>query len=59
VKKMDPDRRTAKIVGVLFIMATVASILGSVALGSVLDGSDYSRPSPTKRVKSSRLRCSS
>ena len=35
------DRRTAKVVGVLFIVATVASLLGSVALGSVLDGSDY------------------
>jgi hypothetical protein len=40
---MDPDRRTAKVVGVLFIVATVASILGSVALGSTLDGSDYLR----------------
>jgi hypothetical protein len=38
---MDKDRRTAKVVGVLFIMATVASILGSAALGSVLDGTDY------------------
>jgi hypothetical protein len=38
---MDPDRRTARVVGVLFIVATVASILGSVALGSTLDGSDY------------------
>jgi len=38
---MDQDRRTAKVVGVLFIVATVASILGSAALGSVLDGSDY------------------
>ena len=38
---MDQDRRTARIVGILFIVATVASILGSVALGSVLDGSDY------------------
>lgn len=41
--KMDPDRRTAKVVGVLFIVATVASILASVALGSTLDGSDYLR----------------
>jgi deazaflavin-dependent oxidoreductase (nitroreductase family) len=40
-KEMDQDRRTARIVGILFIVATVASILGSVALGSVLDGSDY------------------
>jgi hypothetical protein len=38
---MDTDRRTAKIVGVLFIVATVASIAGSAVLGSVLDGSDY------------------
>jgi hypothetical protein len=45
-KRMDPDGMTAKVVGVLFIVATVASILGSVALGSVLDGSATSRPSP-------------
>jgi uncharacterized protein DUF4386 len=38
---MDPDRRTARIVGALFVLATVASILGSIALGSVLDGSNY------------------
>jgi hypothetical protein len=38
---MDQDRRTARVVGVLFIMATVASILGSVALGSVLEGPNY------------------
>lgn len=38
---MDSDRRTGIVVGVLFIAATVASILGSVALGSVLDGPDY------------------
>lgn len=38
---MDPDRRTGLAVGVLFITATVASILGSVVLGSVLDEPDY------------------
>ena len=38
---MDSDRRTGIVVGALFIVATVASILGSVALGSVLDGSGY------------------
>jgi hypothetical protein len=38
---MDSDRRTGIFVGALFIVATVASILGSVALGSALDGSDY------------------
>jgi hypothetical protein len=38
---MDSDRRTAIVVGALFIVATVASILGSIALGSVLDGSGY------------------
>ncbi len=38
---MDPNRRTAVVVGVLFILATVASILGAVALGSVLDDPDY------------------
>ena len=38
---MDPDRRTGKVVGVLFVVATVASIVGAVALGSVLDEPDY------------------
>ena len=38
---MDSDRRTGIVVGALFIVATAASILGSVALGSVLDGSGY------------------
>jgi hypothetical protein len=35
------DRRTAKIVGILFIVATVASLLGSAALGTTLDGRNY------------------
>jgi hypothetical protein len=38
---MDSDRRTASVVGALFVVATVASVLGSVVLGSVLDGPDY------------------
>lgn len=38
---MRSDRMTAVVVGALFIAATVASILGSVALGPALDGSDY------------------
>lgn len=38
---MDSDRKTGIVVGALFIVATVASILGSVALGSVLDEPDY------------------
>jgi hypothetical protein len=40
-KRVNSDRKTAIVVGALFIVATVASILGSVALGSVLDGSEY------------------
>jgi hypothetical protein len=40
-RRVDSDRRTAIVVGALFIVATVASILGSVALGSVLDGPGY------------------
>jgi hypothetical protein len=40
-KTMDSDRRTAVVVGVGFILATALSILGSVALGSALDGDDY------------------
>jgi F420H(2)-dependent quinone reductase len=38
---MDPDRKTAKVVGALFIVATGASILGSVVLGSVVDEPRY------------------
>jgi hypothetical protein len=38
---MDSDRKTAIVVGSLFISATVASLLGAFALGSVLQGSDY------------------
>lgn len=38
---MDSDKRTAIVVGALFVVATVASILGSVVLGSLLDGSRY------------------
>jgi hypothetical protein len=38
---MKSDRTTAVVVGALFIVATVASIFGSVALGSVLDAPDY------------------
>jgi len=38
---MDTYRKTAIIVGVLFIIATVASILGSLSLGSILDAPNY------------------
>lgn len=38
---MDTQRRTARVVGALFVVATVASIAGSIVLGSALDGSDY------------------
>ena len=38
---MDPDKRTSRIVGILFIVATVASIIGSAVLGSVLDEPNY------------------
>lgn len=38
---MESDRRTAAVVGALFIVATVGSIVGSVVLGSALDGPDY------------------
>jgi Domain of unknown function (DUF4386) len=40
---MESERRTAQVVGALFIAATAASIAGSVVLGSVLDGDDYLR----------------
>ena len=38
---MDLDRKKGIVVGALFIVATAASILGSVALGSVLEGPEY------------------
>ena len=38
---MKSERRTTQLVGALFIVATVASIAGSVVLGSALDGDDY------------------
>ncbi|MCE5213600.1 MAG: DUF4386 domain-containing protein [Methanobacterium sp.] len=38
---MDSYRKTGIIVGVLFIIATVASILGSVSLGSILGAPNY------------------
>jgi hypothetical protein len=38
---MDSDRKTGIVVGALFIVATVGSILGSMVLGSALDGPDY------------------
>lgn len=38
---MTSDRRTARVVGAFFVLATVASLAGSVALGSFLDGRDY------------------
>jgi hypothetical protein len=41
VKKMYSYRKTSIIVGVLFIIATVASILGSVSLGSILGAPNY------------------
>ena len=38
---MDSYRKTGIIVGVLFIIATVASILGKISLGSILDAPNY------------------
>ena len=38
---MDSYRKTGIIVGVLFIVATVASILSAVSLGSILDAPNY------------------
>ena len=38
---MDSYRKTAIIVGVLFIIATAASLSGSVLLGSTLDAQNY------------------
>jgi len=38
---MGADRRTLKVVGALFVLATVASLLGSAILGSALEAADY------------------
>ncbi len=38
---MNSDKKTAMIVGVLFIIATVASLLSTVFTGSILDAPDY------------------
>lgn len=38
---MNMDRKSEVLAGGLFVVATVASILGSVALGAILDGADY------------------
>ena len=38
---MDTYRNTGIIVGVLFIVATVTSILGTFSLGSILDAPNY------------------
>ena len=38
---LDSSRKTARIVGVLFIIGTVAGILSAVALGGLLNGPDY------------------
>lgn len=38
---MDPDRRTARVAGVPFIVATVASLIDAAFLNPVLDAPDY------------------
>ena len=39
---MNSDRKTARIVGVLFITATVAAVLGTVVfIGPILNAPDY------------------
>ena len=37
---MNQNKKTARIVGVLYIVATVAGVLSVVSLGSLLDGPD-------------------
>ena len=38
---MDSHRKTAMIVGVLFIIATIAGMIGAIFLGPILDDPDY------------------
>jgi hypothetical protein len=40
-EKMNANKRAARIVGVLFITATVAGLLGGVILGPILEAPDY------------------
>jgi len=40
-RKMNSYRKTATIVGILFIIATVAGVLSVISLGSILDAPDY------------------
>lgn len=39
--RTDPDRRTAVIVGILFITATVFGVLSAVFLGPIMEGDEY------------------
>ena len=38
---MDPHRKTAMIVGVLFIIATIAGLIGAIFIGPILDDPEY------------------
>ncbi|MCJ7489344.1 MAG: DUF4386 domain-containing protein, partial [Thermoplasmata archaeon] len=38
---MDPHRKTAMIVGVLFIIATIAGLIGAILIGPILDDPEY------------------
>jgi hypothetical protein len=38
---MDSSKRTARVVGALFITATAASLLGTVLTGSIVGATDY------------------
>jgi hypothetical protein len=40
-KKMNTNKKAARIVGVLFITATVAGLIGGVILGPILEAPDY------------------
>lgn len=41
IKKINPNRKTAIIVGILFIIATVFSLVGTSLIGSVIGAPDY------------------
>jgi len=40
-RRMDPHRKTAMIVGVLFIIATIAGMFGAIFIGPITDDPDY------------------
>jgi hypothetical protein len=54
---MDSNRKTAIIVGVLFIIATVSTLVSSVFIGSIYDPNYLSVDSSAHMVSCNRFNC--